>query len=62
MTDKKDKVRIDISNYDPSDGYGESVSYHFDIDETEKVLDFLRVNIEAGMYALVYPWFFGGET
>jgi len=61
MTDKKEKVRIDISNYDPADGYGKSVAYHFNIDETEKILDFLKVNIDAGMYVLVYPWFIADE-
>ena len=61
MTNVKEKIRIDISNYNPADEDTESVTYHFNIDETEKILDFLKVNIDAGMYVLVYPWFIADE-
>ncbi len=56
MRDTKDRVRVDVSNYDPSDSCYESVSYHFNYEDTDKILDFLKVNIEAGMYVLIHPW------
>jgi len=56
MTAKKERVRVDVSNYDPSEAGCESVSYHFNLEDTEKILDFMRVNIEAGMYVLIHPW------
>lgn len=61
MTNVKEKVRIDISNYNPSDPDAGSVAYHFNIDDKEKIAEFINVNIEAGMYVLVYPWFLGDE-
>ena len=62
MTTVKEKVRIDVSNYDPTEaGDGVSVAYHFDVDDTERILDFMRVNIDAGMYLLIYPWWRGDE-
>ena len=56
MKVKKEKVRIEVSNYDPASGEGSSVSYFFGINDTERIVDFMKVNIEAGMYVLIHPW------
>lgn len=56
MKKQMDKVRIEISNYNPSYSEGSSVSYHMNAEDTEKILDLIRVNIESGMYVLIYPW------
>ena len=56
MNMAKEKVRLEVSNFNPGDTEATSVSYHFDIDDTEKILDFLKVNIDAGMYVLIHPW------
>ena len=56
MTTEKSKVRLEVSNYDPSEVDAQKVSYFFDIDDTPKILDFLKVNIDAGMYVLIHPW------
>lgn len=56
MTIEKTKVRLEVSNYDPSEVDAQKVSYFFDIDDTPKILDFLKVNIDAGMYVLIHPW------
>ena len=56
MKANKERVRLEVSNYDPASGDGSSVSYFFRVDDTEKILDFLKVNIDAGMYVLIHPW------
>ena len=56
MRNTKDRVRIDISNYDPSDRNAQAVSYHFKADDMNKIMELLKANIDAGMYILIHPW------
>ena len=62
MKAKKERVRVDVSNHDPSSCIGSSVSYFFNIEDTDKILDFMRLNIEAGMYVLIHPWWIEEEA
>ena len=61
MRDKKEIVRVEVTNYDPSEVNANGVIYHFNINDTEKILDFLKVNIDAGMYVLIHPWWQSDE-